>query len=99
VIGERTSATVTAVVGERGGNELEGVGGVAEGGERAKNGKKGSKETAEVVVVGAECGEIGELGNEMGEPADSVGMMRGESLGRLNAGRSTPDPCLTFLPF
>jgi len=96
VIGERTSATVTAVVGERGGNELEGVGGVTEGGERVENGKKGSKETAEVVVVGAECREIGELGNEMEELAGSVGMMRGESLGHLNAGHSTPGP---FLPF
>jgi hypothetical protein len=98
VIGERMPETVAEVVGERGGNELEGVGGVA-GEERA--GKKGSKETADVVVVGGECGEIGELGIEKGpskeEPPIAVGMMRGESLGRLNVGRSAPGSCLSCL--
>ena len=91
------------VVGERR-NEFLSVGGVAGGVadavERAKNGKEESEEKVDVVVVEAECGELGEPGIEIGlwmdEPPGTVGMTRGESLGRLDAERPVPGSCLIF---
>lgn len=94
--GERMPETLAEVVGERG-NILEG--GVAKGDERAEKGKKGSKETVDAVVVGGVHGEIGELKIEMGPSTwtGESGMMRGESLGRLNARHSVPGSFLIFL--
>jgi len=98
VIGERTPETMAKVVGERG-NELEGVGGVAEAEERAENGKKESEEIVDVVVVRGECGEVGELGIEIGleKRADTTGILRGDGFNRFDAGSLVPGSSLIIL--